>query len=62
MLSGGLDKVALRMLEDRAYAYFHWMNSTAPDADWQSRIELNYTTAGISRPRPCKSGWVTYVA
>eukprot|EP00730_Choanoeca_flexa_P013337 TRINITY_DN5212_c0_g1_i2.p1 TRINITY_DN5212_c0_g1~~TRINITY_DN5212_c0_g1_i2.p1 ORF type:complete len:656 (+),score=135.69 TRINITY_DN5212_c0_g1_i2:31-1998(+) len=43
---GGLDPAALRMLEDRAYAYFHWMNTTAPNADWSQRIVLNYTTAG----------------
>jgi hypothetical protein len=44
--SGGLNLTALRMLEDRAYGYFHWVKQTPPVADWTDRLVLNYTTSG----------------
>ena len=49
--AGGLDVDSLRMLEDRAYGYFHVMQQQAPDSSWPDRIVLNYTTPG-KRPPP----------
>ncbi|EDQ86953.1 uncharacterized protein MONBRDRAFT_27772 [Monosiga brevicollis MX1] len=43
---GGVDVNVLSMMEQRAYAYFHFMNATAPEQEWLSRIVLNKTTPG----------------
>eukprot|EP00039_Didymoeca_costata_P000505 m.45887 g.45887 ORF g.45887 m.45887 type:complete len:561 (+) comp10307_c0_seq1:331-2013(+) len=44
---GGLNMTALRMLEQRAYGWFHAYNDTAP-AKYQNRIVLNYTVSGTT--------------
>jgi len=44
--AGGLNLTAVRMLEDRAYGYFHYVRATAPEASMVPRLVLNRTVSG----------------
>lgn len=43
---GGVNLTALRMLEGRAYGYYHWMRNNTPSGVDPSRIILNRTASG----------------
>ena len=47
---GGLNLTALRMLEDRAYGWFHYMKNVSKlvDPSYESRLVINRTTSGTS--------------
>lgn len=36
----------MRMLEDRAFGYYHFVVNSTPVAEWADRLVLNYTTSG----------------
>ncbi|KAA0159782.1 hypothetical protein FNF28_05692 [Cafeteria roenbergensis] len=43
---GGLNLTALRMLEDRAFGYFHYVRSSAPDPAWTPRLTMDRNASG----------------